>query len=138
MVRKSYRELIKLKTFEDRFEYLKIGDKTIGEDTFGGHRYLNQNLYRSPEWRRIRDAVIVRDLGRDLGLEGYEIADGQKIIVHHINPLTLEEILNMDPCVFDMENLITTVDSTHNALHYGSIGTINVYTERYPGDTKLW
>ena len=138
MARKSYKELSKLKTFEERFEYLKLGDNNVGDDTFGSHRYLNQTLYKSPEWKRVRDEVIIRDFGRNLGLEGEEIGEGSKILIHHLNPITQEDIVNSNPCVFDPDNLICTDHSTHNAIHYGSITTVNRYVERQPGDTRLW
>ena len=114
---KSYSELSKLKTLEERYEYLRTYSK-IGEETFGGHRILNQKLYTSnPLWNSIRRKIIIRDNGFDLGLEGYSIVG--KIIVHHINPLTKEQLLNFDPCIFDPENLISCSHNTHNAIHYG-------------------
>ena len=135
---KSYKELSKLKTFEERFEYLKIGDKKIGEETFGGRRYLNQQFYSSAAWKKVRDDVIVRDLGRDLGVEGEEIPDGVKIIVHHINPVTETDLREFRPCTLDPDNLITTRDLTHNGIHYGDLETIPRIEERKPGDTRLW
>lgn len=136
---RTYSELSKLKTFDERFEYLKIGDKKVGEDTFGGHRYLNQRLYKSDKWKKVRDEIIVRDLGRNMGLEGEEFGEGEEILVHHMNPITQFDIENQRPCVFDPENLICVNHATHNAIHYGSKDSIqNRYTERKPGDTKLW
>ena len=133
----SYSELITLPTFEERYRYLrKFG--IVGEETFGSHRYLNQTLYRSPEWRRVRNKVIVRDNGCDLGLEGYEIGD--RVYIHHINPITEKDILDRSPVIFDMDNLICVSFNTHQAIHYGdeSLLPIISFTERMPGDTKLW
>lgn len=116
MVR-SYSELIRLNTFEERYEYLRL-DGEVGVDTFGFDRIFNQRLYRSTEWRQLRDKIIVRDNGCDLGVEGHEIY-GHRIIIHHINPITLTDIERHSPILFDPENLITTIHSTHNAIHYG-------------------
>ena len=138
MTMKSYSELSKLKTFEERFEYLKIGDKKVGEETFGGRRYLNQQFYNSDAWKRVRDEAIIRDLGMDLGVEGEEIPNGVKIIVHHINPVTEEDLRTFNPCTLDLENLITTRKKTHDAIHYGDMSSIQRYEERKPGDTRLW
>ena len=113
---RTYSELILLPTFEERFRYLKLGGE-VGQITFGYERYLNQLLYSSDEWKRRRRKVIIRDLGCDLGCEGYEIHD--KILIHHINPITVDDILQRNPRVFDMENLICTSHNTHNAIHYG-------------------
>ena len=135
---KSYSELSKLKTFEARFEYLKIGDQDVGEETFGGRRYLNQQFYSSHAWKKVRDEVIARDLGRDLGVEGEEIPNGVKIIVHHINPVTETDLREFRPCTLDPENLISTRKATHDGLHYGDITTTKRYEERKPGDTRLW
>ena len=115
---KSYSDLIKLKTFKERFEYLKITSK-VGEDTFGHDRYLNQLLYTSYKWKNeTRPNIIKRDRGLDLGMEGYNIVG--PATVHHINPITVEDILNDDPKVHDPENLISTTDRTHKAIHYSS------------------
>lgn len=138
MVKRTYSELSKLKTFDERFEYLKLADKQVGEETFAGHRYLNQRLYKSPVWKRTRDKVIARDCGRNLGLEGEEFGEGEEILVHHINPITIDDIVEKRACVFDMENLISTNQRTHNGIHYGKIETLDRYEERKPGDTKLW
>ena len=135
---KSYNELSKLKTFEERFEYLKIGDQNVGEETFGGRRQLNQQFYNSEAWKNIREQVIVRDLGRDLGVEGEEIPDGVKIIVHHINPVTETDLREFRPCTLDPDNLITTRKRTHDGLHYGNLETTERLIERKPGDTRLW
>lgn len=113
---RCYRELKRLKTFEERYEYLRVGG-VIGESTFGYERYLNQMLYSSSLWRNVRDRVIIRDNGCDLGLEGYEI--GGKIIIHHMNPITVEQIEESASEIFDPEYLICVSDRTHNAIHYG-------------------
>ena len=117
MKSRSYSELKKLKTFEERFNYLKLEGK-VGEETFGNDRILNQLLYKDKEWLRKRDDIIIRDNGCDLGIEGREI-DGP-IIVHHINPITVQDVLDRSPNVFDDDNLISTVLNTHNAIHYSN------------------
>lgn len=114
---KTYSELIKLKTFEERYEYLKIGGK-VGEETFGFDRYINQLLYKKPEWIAARNEVIVRDMGCDLGMDGYDIVG--KVLVHHMNPITVEDIIYRLDYVLDPEYLICTSLMTHNAIHYGS------------------
>ncbi len=133
----SYSELITLPTFEERYRYLRRSG-IVGEETFGSHRYLNQKLYTSPEWRSIRNHVIVRDNGCDLGMEGYEIQGG--VYIHHINPITMDDILNRTPVLFDTDNLICVSFNTHQAIHYGdeSLSPIISFAERTPGDTKLW
>ena len=113
---KTYSELILIPTFIERFRYLKIGGK-IGEDTFGYDRYLNQILYRSEEWKRFRRDIIIRDNGCDLACDGYEIIGN--VLVHHINPITVEDVLRRDPKIFDPENVVSTSLNTHNAIHYG-------------------
>ena len=113
---RTYSELITLPTFIERFRYLKLGG-LVGEETFGFDRYLNQTLYRSAEWKRFRRDVIIRDNGMDLALEGYDVAG--KILVHHIDPLTMQDVLRRDPKIFDPENVICTSLNTHNAIHYG-------------------
>lgn len=113
---KTYSELIKLPTFIQRYRYLKLTGQ-VGEDTFGYDRYLNQILYHSGEWRRFRRDIIIRDNGCDLGCDGYEIAG--KIIIHHINPITLKDIEQRNPMILDPENVISTIHNTHNAIHYG-------------------
>ena len=137
MSTKSYRELIKIPTFEERFEYLKIG-AGVGESTFGSKRYLNQILYKTDEWLSVRDKIIVRDKGCDLGIADREIIGG-RILVHHINPIAIEDILNRDPKVFDPNNLITIAHMTHEAVHYGNEDLlIKDPIERRPNDTCLW
>lgn len=134
---KSYHELIQLPTFKERFEYLKLGGR-VGAATFGSHRAINQMLYRHPEWRSIRNQVIIRDEGCDLAHPDFEIR-GQAAFVHHIEPITERDILDRNPKVFDMDNLITTVHLTHEAIHYGNFDMIpNQLTERYPNDTCPW
>ena len=113
---KSYSELVLLPTFIERYRYLRLGGR-IGEETFGIDRYLNQKFYRSDEWRRLRNHIIVRDCGCDLGVDGYDI-HGQ-IIIHHINPITVDDILQRSELLFDPENLICVTDNTHKAIHYG-------------------
>lgn len=113
---RTYTELSKLNTFLERYEYLKLGGK-VGEETFGFDRYLNQIFYKDPEWLEARDNVIIRDGGCDLGMSDREIKG--KILVHHMNPVTKEQILRRDPVLFDPEYLICTIKSTHDAIHYG-------------------
>lgn len=133
---RTYSELKRLNTFEERFEYLKLLG-SVGESTFGFDRYLNQALYRSKEWKDLRNDIIVRDNGCDLGLEGYDIFD--KVIIHHMNPLTAEDILDRSDLVYDPEYLICVSPITHDAIHYGDISIIpRLPVERKPGDTKLW
>ena len=133
---RTYSELITIPTFEERFEYLKLNG-LVGLETFGHDRYLNQILYNSPEWRRFRPEIIVRDNGCDLACEGYEIFG--KILIHHINPITAKDILNRNPKVFDPENVITTVHNTHNAIHYGDENLlITAPIERSRNDTCPW
>jgi len=115
---KTYSELIKLPTFEERYEYLKIGGK-VGEETFGFDRYLNQNFYKSKEWISVRNKVIARDNGCDLATPGREIREST-ILVHHMNPITKEDILNRSDLLLNPEYLICTVKNTHDAIHYGS------------------
>ena len=133
---KTYSELITLPTFLERYRYLKIGG-AVGRETFGRDRYLNQILYQSDEWRNFRIPIIIRDNGNDLGCDGYEIHG--PILIHHINPITVEDVLRRDPKVFDPENVISTVLNTHNAIHYGDetllvIGPIT----RTKNDTCPW
>lgn len=136
MVAKSYSELILLPTFEERLEYLKL-DGVVGRETFGYARYLNQQLYHDPRWLRRKSEVIVRDNGCDLGVNGYTIYG--PILVHHINPITIDDILMQRACVFDLDNLITTWLRTHNAIHYGTVDyVIDKVIERKPNDTCPW
>lgn len=134
---KTYSELISLPTFEERYRYLRIGGK-VGEETFGFDRYINQIFYKDREWLSIRDVVIVRDNGCDLGIIGREIRGG-RILVHHINPITKEDILNRNKFVLDPEYLISTIKSTHDAIHYGDENLlIKEPVERRKNDTCPW
>ena len=134
---RTYNELILLQTFEERFDYLRLNGQ-CSEVTFGGHRLLNQMLYRSPQWQEVRRRVIIRDNGCDLGIEDRAIND--KILIHHINPITIEQVTNFDHCIFDLNNLISVSKKTHNAIHYGDGTNLapSTITERKPGDTRLW
>lgn len=134
---KSYSELIQLPTFEERLQYLMLYG-TVGEETFGGSRYLNQSLYHSYEWQEFRREIIIRDKGCDLGVDGLYISS--RAIVHHINPITIEDILNMRPCVFDRDNVILVSSSTHNIIHYAPADIVmqTTFPIRTPNDTKLW
>lgn len=136
MTIRTYSELSKLKTFEERFEYLKLGGKPF-DVTFGFERFLNQRFYQSYEWKKARRDTIARDLGLDLGVKGYDIHDN--IIVHHMNPIRPEDIEDFNRDIVDPEFLITTRLSTHNAIHYGDSNHLILgHVERKPGDTKLW
>ena len=133
---KTYSELITLPTFIDRFRYLQLGGQ-VGVETFGYDRYLNQMLYRTTEWKRFRNEIIIRDNGCDLACEGYEIIG--KILIHHINPISVEDVLLRDTKVFDPENVISTTLNTHNAIHYGDESLlITEPIERKPNDTCPW
>lgn len=128
--------MIKLPTFEERFEYLRMGG-IVGESTFGFDRYLNQDFYRSIEWRTARRKVILRDNGCDLGVEDRELTG--RIIVHHMNPITVEDILHSSDFLLDPEYLITTCDLTHNAIHFGDANLLpQPPVERRPNDTCPW
>ena len=115
---RTYSELITIPTFEERFEYLQLKG-SVGKDTFGYDRYLNQVLYRSPEWKRLRNQIIIRDCGCDLACEGYDIYD--KVLIHHLNPITVEDVLARSRKVFDPDNLVCVSHNTHNAIHYGDV-----------------
>lgn len=133
---RTYSELSKLKTFEERFEYLKL-DGSVGKDTFGFDRYLNQMFYRSSEWKKVRNQIIVRDCGCDLGIEGREIHS--RILIHHMNPITKKDIIDRSEFLLNPEYLITTYKRTHDGIHYGDIGTtITDMVERKPNDTCPW
>lgn len=134
---RTYLELSQLKTFEERFEYLRV-NSSVGINTFGSSRYLSQVLYHDTEWRSVRNRVIIRDSGCDLGIFDREIT-GEPIYIHHLNPITKENVLNRDPCLFDMNNLICCTRRTHNAIHYGdSTKLIHDLVERKPNDTCPW
>ena len=133
---KCYSELIQLPTFRERFDYLFIGNG-VGYENFGWRRYLNQVLYHSQEWKQFRNRVIIRDGGRDLACEGYEIIE--PIIIHQLNPITYDDILNRNPCIFAMENVVCVRDRTHKAIHYGDASLlVDLPPERKPNDTCPW
>ena len=133
---RTYSELIKLKTFEERYEYLRLGG-SVGRSTFGFDRYLNQMLYTSSRWRSLRDHIIIRDNACDLGITDREILS--KIIIHHMNPVTPDDIRYARDHVFDPEFLISTSNNTHNAIHFGDESLLYILPpERKPGDTSLW
>lgn len=136
MMIRTYSELIKIKSFEDRFEYLKLGG-TVGRSTFGFDRYLNQMLYASSRWRKMRDEIFIRDNGCDLGVHGHDIYTS--FIIHHMNPITQEDIENDSNLLYDPELLITTILNTHNAIHYGDATLLpKLPIQRRPGDTCPW
>lgn len=133
---KSYRQLILLPTFKERFEYLKLTGKP-GEMTFGFDRYLNQRFYTSNEWKNFRNKVIARDDGNDLGHPDFPI--GGRIIIHHINPLIIDDFADQTEALFDMDNVICVSNKTHEAIHFGDASILpQEPVERRPGDTKLW
>lgn len=133
---RTYSELRRIHTFEERFEYLKLKG-SVGRSTFGFDRYVNQQFYTSRQWRQVRQKVIARDEGMDLGIEGYEIYD--RIIIHHMNPMSLADIEHGDSNILDPEFLISTTHKTHNAIHYGDASLLpKVLVDRQPGDTRLW
>lgn len=133
---RSYSELAQLKTFRERFDYLKLNGEVAAE-TFGIHRYLNQRFYRSKEWKQVRDLVIFRDNGCDLGIGGFEIHG--RILVHHMNPITVEDIEKRSDFLLNPEFLITTTHQTHNAIGYGDANLLSVLpAERTPNDTCPW
>lgn len=115
---RTYSELITIPTFEERFEYLQLKG-SVGKDTFGYDRYLNQVLYRSPEWKRLRNQIIIRDDGCDLACDGYDVYG--KVLIHHLNPITIEDVLARSRKVFDPNNLVCVSHNTHNAIHYGDV-----------------
>ena len=133
---RTYRELRRRESFEDRFEYLALhGD--VGRSTFGFDRHINQQFYRSRQWKQIRQFVIARDLGLDLGIEGHEIHDA--VLIHHMNPINADDIMHGDESILDPEFLITTTHNTHNAIHFGNESLLpKTVVERRPGDTRLW
>lgn len=134
---RTYSELVKLKTFNDRFKYLMLRDR-VGDETFGTMRWLNQVFYKSDEWRKFRNDIIIRDKGCDLGVEGYEINHG--LLIHHLEPITANDIVNRNlEKLLDPENVITTIKRTHNALHYGDETILMLdELERRPNDTIPW
>lgn len=133
---RTYSELVKLNTFEDRFNYLKLNGK-VGEETFGFDRWLNQNFYKSNEWKRIRDQVIIRDNGCDMALEGYDIFS--KIFVHHMNPINQSDLIHSTDFLINPEYLVCVSYDTHNAIHYGDISLLQTDPiVRKPNDTCPW
>ena len=134
--KRHYHGLSRLQTFEERYKYLRLNG-VVGRSTYGFDRYLNQKFYTSTEWRRVRNFVILRDGGCDLGIDGREIRD--KISIHHMNPMSVEEIEHGDEDILNPDYLIATTLNTHNAIHYGDESLLpKKFTERRPGDTKLW
>lgn len=135
---RTYSELMLFNTYEERYNYLKL-DGQVGASTFGFDRYLNQIFYRSPEWKRIRRDVIIRDNACDLGVEGRDIFDKRFIIIHHMNPISIDQIKDRDPAIFNPEFLITTILRTHNAIHYGDVDQlIKDPIVRQANDTCPW
>lgn len=133
---RTYSELRRIETFEERFQYLALHGE-VGRATYGFDRYINQQFYTSRQWRQVRQQVIARDYGLDLGVAGYEIYD--QILIHHMNPILAEDIMHGDPSILDPEFLITTTHRTHNAIHYGDERQLpRQLVPRQPGDTKLW
>jgi hypothetical protein len=133
---RTYQELIQLPTFKERFEYLKL-DGYVGKSTFGYDRYINQKFYTSPEWRRLRREVILRDECRDLGVEGYEIQG--KVLIHHINPISLEDLEERSPAAYSLDNLICVSPLTHEAIHYSNYDLLpQDPVERFPNDMCPW
>ena len=133
---RSYLEMIKYPTYEERLQYLMLAG-SVGYETFGYDRWVNQALYSSSEWREFRHRVIIRDGGCDLGVEGYEIQT--RPLIHHINPITKDMVINRDPMIFDMNNVVTTTHQTHNAIHYGHDTNIRSGpVTRRPNDTCPW
>ena len=134
---RTYSDISKLKTFKERFEYLQLYDGHVGCDTFGYDRYLNQQFYKTAEWRRLRDRLIIRDEGCDLGVDGYRIYG--RIIIHHMNPITKNDILQQTDYLMNPEFLICTTHNTHNAIHYGDESLlVTDPIERTKNDTCLW
>lgn len=133
---RTYSELMQFSTIEERFRYLSLR-AGVGDSTFGFERYVNQQFYRSRQWKQIRYEVIARDLARDLAVEGYEIHG--RLVIHHMNPMGVDDISEGDPSILDPEFLITTTHQTHNAIHYGDETLLpRPVITRTPGDTKLW
>ena len=133
---RRYSELSRFGSFEKRYEYLRLGGE-VGQSTFGFDRHINQKFYRSREWKQIRDFVIVRDSGCDLGISGYEIAQGA--LIHHMNPMSVNDIIHGNDWILNPDFLITTTQNTHNAIHYGDASLLpKGVVVRQPGDTKLW
>lgn len=135
---RTYSELIRLPTFEERYEYLRLGDR-VGRSTFGFDRYLNQKFYKSNEWQEIRNYVIVRDNCCDLAFSGREIPNGVKVLIHHMNPIDPKDIAYKKDWILDPEFLVCTIKRTHDAIHYGDSSLLySDLVERTPNDTCLW
>lgn len=133
---RRYKELRRFVTFEERFDYLSLGG-VVGRETYGFDRYINQNFYRSKQWANVRDQVIVRDNGCDLGIPDREIHN--RIYIHHMNPMVVGDIIHSNPDILDPEYLICVTHETHNAIHYGDKTKLKqLYVERKPNDTRLW
>lgn len=138
MITRTYSELITLPTFEERYEYLRLGGR-VGEETFGFDRYLNQAFYKSDEWLSVRNYVIIRDYGCDLAIPDREIPNGVRILVHHMNPLTIDDVIHKSKYLLDPEYLICTIKNTHDAIHYGDDSIlIRNPVERRANDTCPW
>lgn len=138
VIYKTYSELITLPTYKQRLEYLLLYGK-VGDMTFGSSRYLNQTLYKSDEWKEFREEIIIRDFGCDLGIRGRKIFE--YATVHHINPITIDDVINRNPCVFDKDNVILVSDKTHKIIHYAfSLDGMedDDIVVRKPNDTRLW
>ena len=136
---RTYTELIQFPTFLERYQYLKLGGE-VGRETFGWERYLNQNFYRSLEWRRFRNQIILRDNGCDLACEGHEFANGERIIIHHLNPIETDDIVYRTEFLMNPEYAVAVRDRTHQAIHYGDDSLILEYEPivRAPNDTCPW
>ena len=132
---RTYQELLTYSTFDERFQYLRLGGG-VGYTTFGPERYLNQRFYQSAEWKRIRDFVIARDLGCDMGLPGFDIMS--RPLIHHMNPIKSDDIIEHSDLLLNPDYLITVSHATHNAIHYGAFSKEPAFAERSPGDTKIW
>lgn len=138
MMIRRYSELIRLPTFEERFEYLRLNG-VVSEYTFGGNRYFNQRFYTSKEWKDFRDFIIVRDMCCDLGCETHPLTEEDRIFIHHLNPISMDDIRDCTEFLLNPEYAITTCFRTHNALHYGKLETTSsIYVERRAGDTCPW
>ena len=136
MRHRSYSELRQLSTFKERYDYLKLNGR-VGAETFGYNRYINQRFYRSTEWKHIRDQIIIRDNGCDLGVEGYDLHS--RIYIHHLNPMTVDDIDQGRQMILDPDNLICVSFDTHQAIHFGDESLLpQLPIERIPGDTFPW
>lgn len=134
---KTYNELIRYTSFDDRVKYLQI-KQGVGYETFGPYRYINQRFYQSSEWKQFRSYIITRDKSCDLGLEGYDIYRSKDILIHHINPITVDDLLNRNTNILDPNNVVSVSRETHNLIHYGFSINKALSGNRTPLDTKLW